>query len=41
MLQLLIIATGNYNFFNLLTIALCIPLLDDEFLGYRNKSKFQ
>ena len=28
-LQLLIIATGNYCFFNLLTIALCILLLDD------------
>ncbi|XP_076450495.1 lipase maturation factor 2-like isoform X1 [Babylonia areolata] len=30
LLQVLIILTGNYNFFNLLTIALCIPLLDDE-----------
>jgi lipase maturation factor 1 len=28
-LQLLIAATGNYGFFNLLTIALCLPLLDD------------
>lgn len=27
-LQLLIIATGNYNFFNLLTIALCLPCMD-------------
>ncbi len=25
-------ATGNYNFFNLLTVSLCIPLLDDAFL---------
>ena len=24
--------TGNYTFFNLLTVALCIPLLDDPFL---------
>ncbi len=31
-LQLLILATGNYCFFNLLTIALCILLLDDECL---------
>jgi hypothetical protein len=31
-LQLLIIATGNYCFFNLLTIALCILLLDDACL---------
>ena len=27
MLQLLIIATGNYNFFNLLTIMLCLPCM--------------
>jgi len=27
--QLLILATGNYGFFNLLTIALCLVLLDD------------
>ncbi len=30
LLQLLIAATGNYAFFNLLTIALCFLLLDDE-----------
>ena len=29
-LQLLILLTGNYNFFNLLTIVLCISLLDDK-----------
>jgi hypothetical protein len=29
LLQLVIIATGNYTFFNLLTIALCVPLLED------------
>jgi predicted DCC family thiol-disulfide oxidoreductase YuxK len=28
-MQLLIMATGNYGFFNILTLALCIPLLDD------------
>jgi hypothetical protein len=28
-LMLLIAATGNYGFFNLLTIVLCVPLLDD------------
>ncbi|XP_037507722.1 lipase maturation factor 2 [Rhipicephalus sanguineus] len=33
-LQILIIATGNYNFFNLLTITLCVSLADDAlFLG--------
>lgn len=32
LLQFLIIATGNYNFFNLLTMALCIPLLDDDII---------
>jgi len=30
-LQLAIIATGNYNFFNFLTITLCLSLLDDDF----------
>lgn len=28
-LQLLILATGNYGFFNLLTLVLCVTLLDD------------
>ena len=32
-LQLLIVATGNYGFFNFLTLALCIPLLDDDLLA--------
>lgn len=32
-LQLLIILTGNYTFFNWLTIVLCIPLFDDSFLS--------
>jgi predicted DCC family thiol-disulfide oxidoreductase YuxK len=31
LLQGLIAATGNYNFFNLLTVALYVPLLDDHF----------
>jgi hypothetical protein len=30
LLQLLIAATGNYGFFNLLTLALCVLLLDDR-----------
>ncbi len=29
LLQILIAATGNYGFFNLLTIALCLTLIDD------------
>ena len=29
-LQVLILLTGNYAFFNLLAIVLCVPLLDDE-----------
>ncbi len=33
--QLLIVATGNYTFFNLLTMALCALLLDDHFWGSR------
>lgn len=32
MLQLLILLTGNYTFFNWLTLALCILLLDDDHL---------
>lgn len=32
-LMLIILATGNYGFFNLLTIALCLPLLDDAFIS--------
>lgn len=36
-LQIHIIATGNYNFFNFLTICLCISLLDDQFF-YKRKS---
>lgn len=31
-LQLLIAGTGNYGFFNLLTVVLCVPWLDDAFL---------
>jgi hypothetical protein len=33
LLQLLIALTGNYAFFNLLTLALCVLLFDDAFLG--------
>jgi hypothetical protein len=33
LLQLLIAITGNYGFFNLLTILLCLPLLDDRALA--------
>ncbi len=32
-LMVFIAATGNYGFFNLLAIVLCIPLLDDAALG--------
>jgi hypothetical protein len=35
-LQVIIGVTGNYNFFNLLTIALCLLLIDDAILGRRN-----
>ena len=34
-LQVMIFLTGNYTYFNLLTIALCVPLLDDAALGHR------
>ena len=39
-LQLMIIFTGNYNFFNLLTIVLCFSLLDDRFFYPSKKSNF-
>ena len=32
MLQILILLTGNYTFFNWLTLVLCIPLFDDDAL---------
>ncbi|KAF4091883.1 hypothetical protein AMELA_G00042060 [Ameiurus melas] len=34
LLQVLIILSGNYNFFNLLTIVLCFSLLDDEHVDF-------
>jgi len=36
-LQIAIAATGNYCFFNLLTVALCLLLLDDSVLGRRSQ----
>ncbi|KAG8192356.1 hypothetical protein JTE90_029090 [Oedothorax gibbosus] len=30
--QFLILLTGNYNFFNLLTLVMCLSLVDDDFL---------
>ncbi|KAK3928755.1 Lipase maturation factor 2 [Frankliniella fusca] len=40
-LQINIILTGNYNFFNLLTITLSLSLLDDDFFIKRPKSMLQ
>ena len=34
LLQIGIMATGNYTYFNWLTIALCVPFLDDAFRGF-------
>lgn len=34
LLQVLIILTGSYNFFNLLTLTLCLSLLDDQHVNY-------
>jgi len=36
--QGLIILTGNYGFFNVLTIVLAVPLLDDRYLGFTGLS---
>ena len=38
-LQLIIFATGNYTFFNLLSISLCLFLFDDSFFRSANKNK--
>lgn len=38
-LQLMIIATGNYNFFNLLTIALCLPCMVRDVLNDQQTMK--
>ena len=37
LLQVLIFLTGNYAFFNLLTVALCVFLLDDTFLSHSHR----
>lgn len=34
LLQVLIILSGNYNFFNLLTLTLCLSLLDDQHINF-------
>ncbi|KAM6960596.1 lipase maturation factor 2a [Aplochiton taeniatus] len=34
LLQVLIVLSGNYNFFNLLTLALCLSLLDDQHVHF-------
>ncbi|MGB9080251.1 MAG: lipase maturation factor family protein [Desulfuromonadaceae bacterium] len=31
--QVLLMLTGSYGFFNILTIVLCVPLLDDRYVG--------
>ena len=41
LLQILIGATGNYCFFNLLTVALCVLLIDDETWGGKRKPTIQ
>ncbi len=38
-LQILILLTGNYAFFNILTIALCLFLFDDQALAWIRKPK--
>ena len=37
LLQVLILLTGNYTFFNWLAILLCVPLLDDDVLKPRRR----
>lgn len=38
MLMVLIAATGNYGFFNALTVVLCVACLDDRFWGRKEKT---
>jgi lipase maturation factor 1 len=40
-LQILILSTGNYAFFNLLTISLCLLLLDDNFYSAKFREKIK
>jgi lipase maturation factor 1 len=40
-LQVLILLTGNYAFFNLLTMCLCLLLLDDAFYSVKLREKFR
>lgn len=40
-LQLAIAITGNYCFFNLLTIALCLLLIDDSVIGPRRRTALE
>ena len=39
--QMLLILTGNYAYFNLLAIVLCIPLLDDDAFPLKWRAKVQ
>jgi hypothetical protein len=39
LLQLMIILTGNYNFFNLLTIALCLPCMERDDLRQSDQNQ--
>ncbi|XP_072291218.1 lipase maturation factor 2a [Eucyclogobius newberryi] len=41
LLQVLIILSGNYNFFNLLAIALCVSLLDDQHVYFWIQKSYQ
>ena len=40
-LQILIVLTGNYAFFNLLAICLCLFLLDDAFFSAKWREKIK
>ena len=39
--ELLILVTGNYNFFNLQTIVVCLALFDDRFFRAKRPTRFQ
>ena len=41
LLQLAILLSGNYGFFNLLTLVLCIPLCDDRMIAFFTREKLK
>ena len=41
LLQFAILLSGNYGFFNLLTMVLCIPLCDDRMFAFLSRERIK